>query len=232
MKNLKIDFASLKPYVISAFTEVYGEEYSSIISKKINNSIVAYYYDIGGLADYIRYIKKCKRCEYSIKFLELIGVDVKKYKNNSHPNYLDDELKVILDYYIGSLFLFNSIDDVISPIRTFHSNNNTNPDVLLENKLSLINYLLGSEHEEITKENFSFFEKTEKYLELLKKIEEFNKIYEILLKEYNEWKIQLLPIEQYIESERVRKKEIYQKKKDEMLRDLILKLPLFLQNAI
>lgn len=35
MKNLKIDFASLKPYVISAFTEVYGEEYSSIISKKL-----------------------------------------------------------------------------------------------------------------------------------------------------------------------------------------------------
>ena len=39
MDKLNIDFKSLLPYVIDAFSSVYGDEYRSIISKKINNSI-------------------------------------------------------------------------------------------------------------------------------------------------------------------------------------------------
>ena len=55
---MDIDFKSLLPYVIDAFSLVYGNEYRSIISQKINNAVIVLYYDIEGLNDYILYLKK------------------------------------------------------------------------------------------------------------------------------------------------------------------------------
>ena len=71
MDKLNIDFKSLLPYVIDAFSSVYGEEYRSIISKKINNCIILSYHDVEGLNDYVSYLKRCKGRELSIRFLEL-----------------------------------------------------------------------------------------------------------------------------------------------------------------
>ena len=43
---LNIDLKSLLPYVIDAFSSVYGEEYRPIISKKLNKAVIVFYYDI------------------------------------------------------------------------------------------------------------------------------------------------------------------------------------------
>lgn len=80
MVNLSIDFKRLLPFVVDAFTKVYGEEYQDIIFQRINNALIIPYYNIIGLNDYISCIKRCKRREYAIEFLDKIGVDVEKYK--------------------------------------------------------------------------------------------------------------------------------------------------------
>ena len=59
------------------------------------------YLNIGGLDTYISYIKSCKRREYSIKFLDKIGVDVKQYETGNYSKELNVELENILEYYIG-----------------------------------------------------------------------------------------------------------------------------------
>lgn len=65
--------------------------------------------------------------------------------------------------------------------------NATDENVLLQNRIELINYLRGSDKEPITIHNFSAFTETAKYLELLKKINEINIIYNEILSSYSEY---------------------------------------------
>lgn len=227
---LDIDFNSLLPYVIDAYTFVYGEEYRSIISKKVRNTIILFYNDVEGLNNYLEYLKRCKRREYSIRFLDRIGIDVEKYKKDNYTEPLDDEVNSILDYYIS--WGFTKYDDDWSPLRAFNRNNHTAPKMLLKNKLKIINYLLGSNHEEITEENFDSFTQTNEYLELLKKIDELNIIYEELLQEYNAWKSQLLPYKEYVEYENRREEDILKCKKAEFFREIFSKLPSPVKDAV
>lgn len=227
---LDIDFNSLLPYVIDAYTFVYGEEYRSIISKKVRNTLILFYNDVEGLNNYLEYLERCKRREYSIRFLDKIGIDVEKYKKDNYTEPLDDEVNSILDYYIS--WGFTKYDDDYSPIRAFNRNNHTEPKMLLKNKLKIINYLLGSNHEEITEENFDSFTQTNEYLELLKKIDELNIIYEELLQEYNTWKSQLLPYKEYVEYENRRKEDILKCKKAEFFREIFSILPSPVKDAV
>ena len=84
MDNLSIDFKKLLPFAVDAFTKVYGEEYRDIIFQRINKAVIIPYHDIEGLSDYISYIKRCKRREYAINFLDKIGVDVKKHIKDNY----------------------------------------------------------------------------------------------------------------------------------------------------
>lgn len=227
---LDIDFNSLLPYVIDAYTFVYGEEYRSIISKKVRNTLILFYNDVEGLNNYLEYLERCKRREYSIKFLDRIGIDVEKYKKDNYTEPLDDEVNSILDYYIS--WGFTKYNDDWSPLRAFNRNNHTAPKMLLKNKLKIINYLLGSDHEEITEENFDSFTQTNEYLELLKKIDELNIIYEELLQEYNAWKSQLLPYKEYVEYENRREEDILKCKKAEFFRKIFSKLPSSVKAAV
>ena len=229
---LDIDFVRLFPYVIDAYTYVYGEEYRSIISKKVRNTIILFYNDVEGLKDYLEYLERCKRREYSIKFLDRIGIDVEKYKRDNYTEPLDDEVNSILEYYIDSDLGFTKYDDDCSPLRAFNRNNHANPKILLKNKLKIINYLLGSNHEGITEENFDSFTQTNEYLKLLKKINVLNKIYEKLLKKYNAWKSQLLPYKDYVEYENRRKEDILKCKKAEFFREIFSKLPSPMKDAV
>ena len=57
MDNLSIDLKKVLPFVIEAFTFVYGEKYRDIISDKINNAIIIQHYNIESLKEYILYIE-------------------------------------------------------------------------------------------------------------------------------------------------------------------------------
>lgn len=234
MDKLNIDFNSLLPYVIDAFSSVYGNEYRSIISQKIKNTVIVSYHDLEGLNDYVSYLKRCKAREFSIRFLDEIGIDVKKHKKSNYTEPLDSDVQKILDCLIGAGFGFSSkaVVDYWSPLRAFNSNNKTDSKRLLENRIKIINYLLGNEQEKITKESFESFAETKEFSELLKKINEFNIVYEKLLSEYNYWANQLEPYEKYVEDEKKRKEDILQKKKNELFREIFNQLPLSIKVSI
>lgn len=233
MINLSIDFKRLLPFVVDAFTKVYGEEYQDIISQRINNALIIPYYNIIGLNDYISCIKRCKRREYAIEFLDKIGVDVEKYKKNNYMQRLDDEVENLLEYYIGgSYFGFCEYTDSSSPLKAFKSSNVRDSEKLLENKIKIINFLLDDAHEQITEKNFDLFVETEEYHRILEKIDKLNIVYEQLLLEYRKWEQQLHPYEQFVESETKRKEEIIERKKESLFLDIYLKLPTVIINAI
>ena len=233
MINLSIDFKRLLPFVVDAFTKVYGEEYQDIIFQRINNALIIPYYNIIGLNDYISCIKRCKRREYAIEFLDKIGVDVEKYKKNNYMQRLDDEVENLLEYYIGgSYFGFCEYTDSSSPLKAFKSTNVRDSEKLLENKIKIINFLLDDAHEQITEKNFDLFVETEEYHRILEKIDKLNIVYEQLLLEYRKWEQQLHPYEQFVESETKRKEEIIERKKESLFLDIYLKLPTVIINAI
>lgn len=233
MVNLNIDFRRLLPFVIDAFTKVYGEEYYDIIIRRINNAVIIPYYDIEGLSDYISYIKRCKKREYAINFLDKIGEDVKKHIKDNCTQPLDKEIEKILECYMESSNLGFSEDiDWWVYLRAFKPDNGTPSKTLLKNKLKIINHLLDKSHEEITEENFDSFVGTEEYNEILKKIDKLDLVYEQLLLEYRKWEEQLRTYEEFIESENKRKEEILKKAKIKMFEDIYSRLPIAVINAI
>ena len=232
MDKLNIDFKSLLPYVIDAFSSVYGEEYRSIISKKLNNALIISYHDLEGIDDYVQYLKNCKRREFSIRFLDEIGIDVEEHKRVNYSEHLDSNIEDILECLIDSFFGFSEDSERYSPLLAFDSNNKTDPEKLLPNKLKIVNYLLGNDHDLITKENFDSFTKTEEYSQLYKKIDKLKNIYVKLLSEYFDWEKQLSAYEKYIEEEEKRKEDILQKKKDEFLKEFYDQLPISVKKSL
>ena len=232
MDKLNIDFKSLLPYVIDAYSSIYGEEYHPIISKKLNNSIIVSYHDYEGLSNYVSYLRKCKGREFAIRFLDEIGIDVEEHKKENYTEPLDESIADILENLIDSVYGFSNEAEKWSPLLAFDSNNKTKPSQLLDNKLKIVNYLLGNNHDKITKENFDSFTKTEEYLQLLEKINKLKDIYGKLLSEYNDWAKELEPYEKYVENEENRKKEIIQKKTNEFIREIIDKLPLPVKDSL
>ena len=233
MDNLSIDLKKVLPFVIEAFTFVYGEKYRDIISDKINNAIIIQHYNIESLKEYILYIEESQKREYAVKFLEKIGVNVEKYKKANYTEELDNKIEKILEYYINdSDFGFSNKTDYFVPLQAFKKDNNTNPKRLLLNKIKIINYLLNGEHELVTEKNFDLFTKTEKYQQILKKIDELNLVYEPLLSEYKKWEEKLKPYKDFIDSETERKKRILEKKKSLLFEDIYPKLPIPIKDAI
>lgn len=233
MNKLNIDFNALLPYVIDAFSKVYGEEYRDIISKKLSSAVMFQYYDIEGLNNYILNIKICKRREYSIKFLDRIGIDVSKYKKDNYIQPLDDEVENVLKCLIGNSYSsFSLNDDSIAPIKAFNEDNKSNSTTILENKLLIINFLLGDSYQKITKENLDSFTKTGEYQKVLRKVSELNVVYQQLLSEYRKWEMQLEPYKEYIKNEEERKEEILNKKKISMLMEIKPLLPEFIKSAL
>ena len=232
MNKLNIDFISLLPYVIDAYSHVYGDEYRSTISKKINHTIIISYNDYEGIRDYAFYLDKCKSRELSIRFLEEIGITDIKYDKDNYNKPFDRQTEEILDCLIDSSLGFSEVTDYWSPLLAFDSNNNSDPKRLLLNRIKIINFLLGSDHEKITEDDIDSFIETEEFSQLLGKIKEYKTVYEKLLDEYKEWKKQLDPYKKYAKDEEERKKGILQERKDYFFMEILYKLPTAVRESI
>ncbi len=232
MDKLNININNLLPYVIDAFSSVYGKEYRPIITQKIKNAVIVLYYDVEGLNGYMEYIKDYKARELSIRFLEEIGIDVQKHKKSNYTEPLDNDIRKILDCLIDSHFGFSKWADSFAPLRAFDTSNKTDSYRLLINKLKIVNFLLGNDTEQITRENFESFAKTEEFSELLKRINDLKVVYEKLFIEYNDWASQLIPYKNYVEDEKKRKDDILKRKKNELFIEIRNQLPSFLRDSI
>lgn len=233
MDNISIDLKKVLPFVIEAFTFVYGEKYRDIISDKINNAVIIQHYNVENCKKYMSFIEECQKREYAIKFLEKIGVNVEDYKKANYTQRLDSEVENLLEYYIdSSYFGFSDKTDYYVPLQAFKQGNNENPKKLLQNKIKIINYLLDDEHELVTEKNFDLFTKTEEYQQILKKIDELNLVYEPLLSEYRKREEKLKPYKDYLDSETGRKAKILEKNKQLLFEDIYQKLPMSMKAAL
>ena len=222
MNILNIDFKSLLPSAIEVFTNIYGEEYRSIITERVNNALILSYLDPDGINNYASFLKRCKRKEFAIELLSRIGIDTEPYKKE---NYTDSgyEIEKLLDPYIDGSYLGmdSSSANYWAPLRAFDPNNvdlenSYHEKQLLKNRIELINHLRGEDKEKLTVETFSAFIETEEYNKLLEKINEWRAIHNELLAQCSEWEKCVEPYEEYSRNEQNRKKEILQKKKDEL----------------
>ena len=203
----------LLPYVIEAYTHVYGEEYRQLINDRVNNACINVYEDIVGLNDYVSYLLACKKRELAIRFLEAIGEDFSFYGKDNYSERLDEKTNSIISNYFSLFWAFDSNYDYRSPLLCFNIQEyGDNEKIILSNKISLINYLLGENHEKITEANFDDFSKTDEYAELLNKINIYLKVYNNLLQEYLEFEKSLLPYKEYVWNERKRYYHIMEEK--------------------
>lgn len=222
MRATQIDFKSLLPHVIQAYTEVFGEEYHELISDKINSSIIIPYNDIEGLEAYIDFRKSKKKEELIVKLLQQIGII---YDNPFHK--IEDDI-----YYVADM-IFSDIDksfeveyDDELPFRTFKY------DGYVNDKIRLINFLRNYSKPEITEETLEKFEKTQEYNKLLLLIKKINKVYDILLKEYAEFEKELKSDLWFIANERKRENEIHQYTKGQMWPLLFPFIPTIVRDKI
>ena len=232
MFDLDIDFDSAIPHVIDAFTHVFGEEYRDIITKRVNRTTIIYYKDPTHINGYISHLKRCKKRELYIRFLDELGYDVEKYKTNNYTQSLGVEEEKILDDLIHSSYAFDDDADYWSPIRAFDSNNETGEWKLTCNKLKIINFLLPADHNVINENDLESFMQTEEYSNLLKRISEIRTIYDKLYEEFQEWYKNLDSLNKYVEDEKKRKEDIYKQKGELLFKKLYSKIPQAMKKII
>lgn len=216
----------LLPYVIDAYSHVYGEEYRQLINDRVNSACINVYEDVDGLDNYVSYLIACKKRELAIRFLEEIGEDFSFYGKDNYSERFDEKTNSIISKYFSLFWTFDSNYDYRSPLLCFNIQEfGDNEKIIINNKISLINYLLGESHEKISEDNFNEFSKTDEYTELLNKINGYLKIYNILLAEYLEFEKELLPYNVYIKKEKERYYKIMKEKEYEIFDIIYPKLP-------
>lgn len=208
MNLLDMDVGDKIEYIIDVYTKVFGEEYRDIITKRLKNTVFIMYNNLEGMKEYVIFLKECKRKELSVKFLEEIGIDVSKYHIKSYAEELDEELKKIINEYIGGYILIKIKGDfLIKGIKawdSFYSKGDKR-----ELQIKFINFIRGKGHAKITKKNYKNFQKTEEYKEILDKIQEWIKIYDQIVTEYEAYLQEISPYEKYIKDEEERKRSIH-----------------------
>lgn len=197
------------PYIIDAYTKVYGEEHRELIEERINRIIYVIYNDIDGIKYYIDFLENCKQKQLAIKFLEKIGVNTKNQIEN-YAEKLDKDIDKIVYKYIG--FYWRLTTDTTQGIKAWRTTDE-NEYVKLE-KISFINFLRGENEPPITIETFQEFCKTDEYKEIIEKIKEYLKVYEGIVQEYEEYLKELEPYKEYVEEENKRRNDIQTQKRN------------------
>lgn len=112
MDLLHIDFKRFYPDIINAYSKVYGEEYRDLISNQVRNTQLLYSYDLGGIEDYISYLKTCKAREYSDLFLKEMGIDC---SFDTYSSLFPAPITELFDIFIDSEQDFSSgVDKLVS----------------------------------------------------------------------------------------------------------------------
>lgn len=224
MDLLNINFKSMLPYVIDAYTYVYGEEYREIISKRLNKAVIICYNDVNELKSYLSILKKAKCNELAVKFLTLIGENTYNFEKEPYSENLNDEMYKLQSNYLGDpIIAFERSNQIkfneIVLLNAFREGININ-DTVIDNRIKLINYLRENPNDIITSDNYNDFIKSEEYFKLLKKIKKYMEIYQELLLEYDNWKKQISKYEEYVDTEQKRLDSILQTKQKDLFLEI------------
>lgn len=214
---LNINFKDFLPHIIDAYTSVYGEDYRNTIEYKINNTLIYQYSNYIGLENYINNLKTYKKKELIIRFLKLCNL------LNKEDEMLDYES--IYKKYNLSFIDINSLDDMnSSSIFKF------NPDKFDDTFINVMRDILGKKFKNVLE--YEEYKKSEEFNKDLDRINEVKILFIDLIKEYNEWLVDLLECEDYIEQERNKHDDFFNKSEEDICNSLVYKLPKHIQEII
>lgn len=208
MNLLDINVYDSIPDIVNAYAKVFGTEYKDIIEKRINSVIYVTYKNPGGMYDYIQFLKRCKKKELAIKFLEKIGVDVSK-DCKKYADRLDENLDDLIDNYMGSYLGIDSNFRIYLGVKAWlPTDKDTNIKEITEAKIEFINFFRGKNSNLITEENFEEFCKTDEYKEIYDEIQGYLQILEQLSIEYRNYLQSIESYQEYIDNEQNRKENM------------------------
>lgn len=224
MNYFDISMEFLIPYVVDAYTKVFGKEYKEIIKNRLEEIILLPYNNIKGMESYVSYLRDRKSKEITIRYLKEFGADI-----NQNEDFIKKLNKEIFDV-IKNLDLVGYIKVGINNWRDVEPD--TDLEGVEENKIRFINYLRGEKKQQITKETFKEFCETDEYKQILEKIEEYLVIYDKIQEsskqiqyEIEEYEKELAPYQRYIDDETKRKKDIEARKIDSLYAQIEEYLP-------
>lgn len=223
MNILNIDIKDSLPYIIDAFSEVYGEEYRDVITDRIYNKTYFFMYNnVEGIQSYLLFLKLCKERELSIKFLNEIGIDVSKYKDISYAQDFDESLTNLINSYIGSYRGMTPYSRRYrSRIRAWipfdEEIDQESEKAIEQEKIDVINFLRHKTPEQtITRESFKAFCKTNEYKQIEKEIKQYLAVFDQISKEYDEFLKELQPYQNYVDEENARKIKLRDQKRKQL----------------
>lgn len=235
MDPLKIDFKKYENEIIDAITEVYGLEYYEIIKKRFYEIIFIPYINRIGIGAYHSYLESCKAKELSLEFLSLLGIDINNYDIQTLESPLPEKIKELCYGYLGSVFSFEEyiLDDDVgfkSFLEKYYQDNHD--DLRLISKIEFINFIRGNNKEEITKENFEDFSKTNEYQEIYNLALKLDQIYEPLRQKMKEYLHSIQKYKDYHAKEEKRLNKIIKHKRDELYLTLESSIPKNIKNIL
>ena len=223
MNPFTLNFNQYKPIILDAIIEVYGSEFSSLITKRYNNICYVPYVNYQGIHDYYRFLIKCKSKELSLKFLQIVGIDTSKYNITSYADPLPDELLEKVRGLLGGDYTFELLyRDAPDTFKAFIPKyiSEYTSDFILENKLKFINEIKKVGTPTITEDNLEEFSTTDEY----KRIESMaffcHGIYSALNNQMDEFVEQIKEYEDYYQKEAQRKRKLLDAKKLELYKVL------------
>ena len=223
MNPYTLNFNQYKPVILEALIEVYGSEFSSLITKRYNNICYVPYVNHQGIHDYYRFLIKCKSKELSLKFLQIVGIDTSKYNITSYADPLPDELLEKVRGLLGGDYTFEPLyRDAPDTFKAFipKFKEDYTSDFILENKLKFINEIKRVGTPTITEENLEEFSTTDEY----KRIESMaffcHGIYSALNNQMDDFVESIKEYEDYYQKEVQRKRKILDAKKLELYKVL------------
>lgn len=224
---LNFDIKDSIPHIIDAYAEVYGIEHKDLIKQRMQRNIYVIYNDVDGIENYVWFLKDCKQKELAIKFLNKIGIDTSKFKQESYAEDLNENISKVIEVFIGN---YRNIEPMHSMFATSGINAWTaiDEETKLENveqKVKFLNLLRGKNAEPITKETYEDFCNTNEYNKILQKIEKYKKVYEQTIEEYEEYEKTLEPYKKYVQEEKSRNADIQTKKRPILYRQIENILP-------
>lgn len=228
MNILDIDFDKYNPIFVDVFSEIYGEEYRSIIEERINNTIHINYNNSDGVERYYNFLIACKEHELFYKFFEQIGI-TKRDENIRYSEGFNEKFVDLIYKYFG----FNGIN-VFAPtfmaspsgIRSFDKIKIENDEELKIQKaqIACLNRLRDSD-KKITRSNYYDFQQTEEYKYLMHQISQYLDVYHKLYDEMKEYCDTIQVYKDFVDSEEEREKELLKMKKCEIYLAVKKKIP-------
>ena len=219
MNLFDLDLKASMPNIIEIYVELFGEEYREIIENRIKNTKYVYYKTPSGITGYNAFLRCCKAKELGIKFLKRIGIEIDDEKEGSSADPYSDKTKQLLVDYLGNSYIITGFwneEGSISGVKCFdESRQLKNGDDEFEQRyarrcqINMLNNLRGSS--DITEDNYDEFKKTDEFEELKSKVEEYYKVYQDILAEYNDYISTLSAYSNFATTELTRRHEIAQK---------------------